>query len=174
MKNKRYDYKGSEAILIKEGDTIIKERIRKEYRDKKLDDKIRLTRTRREVKMMNKARSFIETPQIFEVNKFSFRMEFINSTYNMKPEEMGEVLSKLHTHNIIHGDFTPNNIIGSYVIDFGLSFYSTKVEDKADDLIVAMNMIDNKNDFLSGYKHERIVERAKHIMDRVRYAERIG
>jgi len=54
---------------------------------------------------------------------------------------IGATLAKLHTNNIVHGDLTTSNMMlrnnGSLVLlDFGLSFTSSQVEDKAVDLYV--------------------------------------
>lgn len=65
-------------------------------------------------------------------------------------ETIGEVLARLHTANLIHGDLTTSNMILSpsqpasdtqdgdtiVLIDFGLAFSSANVEDKAVDLFV--------------------------------------
>ncbi|TBU02848.1 Bud32-like protein kinase [Hamiltosporidium magnivora] len=51
---------------------------------------------------------------------------------------LGETIQKMHKLNIIHGDLTTSNFIlkkeDLYIIDFGLSYFSTKEEDKAVDL----------------------------------------
>lgn len=55
---------------------------------------------------------------------------------------MGTCIGKLHQNNIVHGDLTTSNFMvrknggGLVAIDFGLSFVSTLVEDKAVDLYV--------------------------------------
>ncbi|RLE43062.1 Kae1-associated kinase Bud32 [Candidatus Woesearchaeota archaeon] len=52
--------------------------------------------------------------------------------------KIGTIIAKLHANNIIHGDLTTSNMLllkdEVYLIDFGLSFHSTKIEDKAVDL----------------------------------------
>lgn len=52
---------------------------------------------------------------------------------------LGEIVGTLHCNNIIHGDITTSNFIISsngaiFVIDFGLSFFSERYEDKAADI----------------------------------------
>lgn len=54
---------------------------------------------------------------------------------------IGSYLARMHDANIIHGDLTTSNMIlreneDLVLIDFGLSFYSNSVEDKAVDLYV--------------------------------------
>ena len=45
---------GAEAVIIKEGNNIIKNRISKSYRLEELDKKLRQFRTRREAKVLEK------------------------------------------------------------------------------------------------------------------------
>jgi TP53 regulating kinase-like protein len=62
---------------------------------------------------------------------------------------IGEAIGKLHAGGIMHGDLTTSNILtkanidgtnldnnGLYLIDFGLSYISSNLEDKAVDLFV--------------------------------------
>ena len=52
-------------------------------------------------------------------------------------KEIGRKIAKLHKNGIIHADLTTSNMILSdeiYFINFGLSFFSDKAEDKAVDL----------------------------------------
>jgi len=53
---------GAEAVIIKTGEFIIKDRIKKSYRIQELDDKIRKFRTRSEIKLLNKASKIINCP----------------------------------------------------------------------------------------------------------------
>ncbi|KRH93601.1 O-sialoglycoprotein endopeptidase/protein kinase [Pseudoloma neurophilia] len=52
--------------------------------------------------------------------------------------ELGNVLSIIHEIGIIHGDITPSNVIlreeQVFVIDFGLSYFSFRLEDRAVDV----------------------------------------
>ena len=53
--------------------------------------------------------------------------------------DLGKTVAKLHLNNIIHGDLTTSNFIITpqnrlVIIDFGLSFYSERLEDKATDI----------------------------------------
>lgn len=57
-------------------------------------------------------------------------------------QKIGVSLAKMHTLNVVHGDLTTSNLMlrensdSVVVIDFGLSFVSSLVEDKAVDLYV--------------------------------------
>jgi N6-L-threonylcarbamoyladenine synthase/protein kinase Bud32 len=92
-------------------------------------------------------------------------------------EEAGKALAKLHDSGIIHGDFTPYNIIinseGLHIIDFGLGFFSSRTEDKADDLITMLRAIENGDAFLSGYRKCRdfraVMRKKEEIEKRARY-----
>ena len=53
---------GAEAIILKKGSSIIKDRIKKSYRIKELDDKIRMRRTKSETKLLEKASQIIDAP----------------------------------------------------------------------------------------------------------------
>ncbi len=141
---------GAEAILTKKGDILEKQRIKKGYRIKQIDDNLRKRRTTLEQRMIRKARrAGVPTPQLFDTeNKNTIEMEFIdgNVIRNLESipddisEKIGENIAKLHRNNIIHGDLTTSNMIlkkqDLYFIDFGLAFTSEKVEDQAVDLQV--------------------------------------
>ena len=150
--------RGAEAILYLAeffGEKVlVKERIRKKYRIKKLDDFLIKTRTRKEVKLLSEARKIgVDTPKIFEVDEKNGKivMEFVDGILvkNLfekarKKEiekicfEIGKKIGRLHTFNIIHGDLTTSNMIFKggkiYFIDFGLGEFSSRIEDKAVDL----------------------------------------
>lgn len=146
---------GAEAVLELKGGKVIKRRIKKSYRLKELDERIRKLRTRGESKILEKASKLISVPKVIKSDEKTkeIEMEFIpgrvlsnfigemsEKEQSLVCEEIGEEISKLHKANIIHGDLTPSNMIISnkdkkiYFIDFGLSYISPKIEDKAVDL----------------------------------------
>jgi len=145
---------GAEAIILRKGDKVLKQRIEKSYRIKQLDEKIRKLRTRSEGKLLERASKIIDAPKVLKVDEKSKEItsEFIEGDrlsdilekFNEKKqkeilEKVGETISKLHNNDIIHGDLTPSNMILSnekkiYFIDFGLGYISQKLEDKAVDL----------------------------------------
>lgn len=144
--------RGAEAILYRDGDKLVKERIKKGYRIKELDEKLRKRRTKREAKILSKARRVgVPTPLVISVEDYKIVMEFIEGkrlkellnslTSEERKEiarEIGILIGRLHTAGIIHGDLTTSNMIlrkgEIYFIDFGLAFHSTSVEDRAVDL----------------------------------------
>jgi tRNA A-37 threonylcarbamoyl transferase component Bud32 len=122
-------------------------------------------------------------------------------------QKIGRQVAKLHKNDIIHADLTTSNIIltkshrrkpvsqakagltgesrshseAVYLIDFGLSFVSTKIEDKAVDLHLLKQALEAKhfqnsktlfNAFRQGYKwedSEKIIERLAIVEKRGRY-----
>ena len=173
---------GAEAKLFREGEILVKERIPKGYRLKELDAKIRIQRTRKEAKILEKAGKLILVPKIFGVDevKGSIKMEFLEGKKLAEclddlPEKkrleicktLGEQLASLHNEGIIHGDLTTSNMILSkekvYFIDFGLSFIHTHPEHKAVDLHVLKQAFESKHwqcvescfeAFILGYKEQ--------------------
>jgi len=182
--------KGAEAVIIEEDGKIIKRRIEKPYRDKRFDEWIRKKRTEREAKIIKKLSNVVNVPKIIEVKDYEIIMEKIDAKplKEVKIEDkefwksLGFLISKIHENQIIHGDLTTKNILvgkdNVYFIDFGLSFFSSKVEDKAMDLIVLKDILtlekreDKFNLIIEGYKSkdkEKILKRIEEIERRGRY-----
>ncbi len=145
---------GAEAkiYLDKKNSIIIKERIKKNYRHKILDEKIVFSRTKKEYSILKKLEEKIKkTKRKFFFNKtINYEKNIIILEYirgeelkkSLKEKKLIVELAKkiflLHENKIIHGDITPKNVLktkkGLYFIDFGLSFYSERLEDKIYDL----------------------------------------
>jgi Kae1-associated kinase Bud32 len=93
-------------------------------------------------------------------------------------KEAGGMLAALHEADIIHGDYTPANLMlegkEMFVIDFGLGFISNDVEDKAVDVFTMLRAIAEKEAFKEGYqsyqKANQVLKRVKDVEKRVRYA----
>ena len=178
---------------------INKVRISKTYRHPKLDEKIRRLRTKHESKILEKAHSAkINVPKIHEVNKsnFTISMEFIegdrlSETLNNHTEEkqfdvmkkIAEQVSLLHKNNIIHGDLTTSNTILSddkvYIIDFGLGFISTKIEDKAVDLHLIKQALEAKHfqnwqDLFEIFCENYLYEDSEKVLERLNIVEKRG
>lgn len=149
--------RGAEAVLKKEGESLLKERIRKGYRLEQIDTKLRKDRTKKEANLLSEARIHgVRVPRLFskDTDKTSIEMEYVDGPVLRdaldklkKPErkkvcqEIGKMIAKLHLANIIHSDLTTSNMILKdgkvdelYFIDFGLGYTSLKIEDKAVDL----------------------------------------
>jgi TP53 regulating kinase and related kinases len=144
--------KGAEADIYRTRwfgkNAVSKVRVKKPYRQKLLDYEIRKNRTLREATMLSIAKEIgVRTPFVYFVDPTSAEivMEFIEGK-NLKEEmneslalEMGRCTGLLHTNNIIHNDLTTSNFIKAannqlVLLDFGLSFLSGRLEDKAVDI----------------------------------------
>ncbi len=151
-------YRGAESIIsLGEFDgqeVIIKERIAKGYRIPQLDEELRKSRTRKEVKLLTEVRKLgIHTPKILHVDEKSHKIimeningnrlkEYLNSVSIYQVEsicfQLGKQIGKLHSNNIVHGDLTTSNIILKddqiYFIDLSLGEFTQRIEDKAVDM----------------------------------------
>ena len=151
---------GAEAILHKQEQSVIKERIAKEYRVPQLDNRLRRSRTRREAKILEKLNE-ISFPapkvQAMDDKNMSLTMDFIEGplvkdVLHENPvvlsREIGKKVGILHANDIIHADLTTSNMIQNgevHFIDFGLSFVSNKAEDKAVDLHLLYRALESKH-----------------------------
>lgn len=169
-------YRGAEAVLYKADfmglPVVIKRRIRKGYRHPVLDALLRKSRTRKEARLMRKARlGGVSVPAILDVWEDSLMMEFVNGirlAEDLTPERLeflGKMACRLHSSHIAHNDFTPYNAIVTpdgriCLIDFGLAEYTHDVEDFAVDLYVLKRSLKSVEDdweplwrsFVSGYR----------------------
>jgi Kae1-associated kinase Bud32 len=183
---KKILYQGAEAKIIKskflDKDVILKKRLNKSYRIKEIDEKLILSRTREEAKLISEARkSGVSVPIIYDVDicKGIITMQYIKGQrikdiLNSLPEnkrkqicrEIGKNIAKLHNSDIIHGDITTSNMILSdkriHFIDFGLGEKNAEIESKGVDLHVLMEAIESTHSQISdcydyvldGYKKE--------------------
>ncbi|MEA3255124.1 MAG: KEOPS complex kinase/ATPase Bud32 [Candidatus Altiarchaeota archaeon] len=194
--------KGAEANLYRVDEGLVKHRIKKNYRIKELDERLRRLRTKREAKLLENAKRVgVKVPRIFKTdlkdNKIFMEYidgELVKDVFETASEEkigwtarkIGETISRLHSSNIVHNDLTTSNMLlrgdEVFFIDFGLGTTSTRVEDKAMDLVVLKKSLmaahTSKFDLVWGiildsYKTKQlkdILGRMKNIEKRVRYA----
>ncbi len=186
--------KGAEAELYQDKDKVIKKRISKGYRIKELDNTLRKSRTRREAKVLQKLPKEIPAPELIHMDDKNMD---IDMTY-VKGEkvrdildnnlsickEIGEKIAIMHNAGIIHGDLTTSNMIFNnkvYFIDFGLSYFSEKIEDKAVDLHLMRQALESKHykvyekafeQVLKGYKFKS--NNFKAIIERLEKVEARG
>jgi len=201
---------GAEAKLFlsrKDGQKIlVKDRIKKNYRISQIDVKIRKNRTSQEFNLLSEARrNGVPTPKILDVDKKNYKitMEFIDGkrikellnksnkkTVERLCLEIGKLIGKLHAAGIIHGDLTTSNMIFKdgkiYFIDFGLGFFSRKIEDQGTDLRLLHEAFKSTHykildvcweNVIKGYREEHskadlILNRVSEIEKRARYMER--
>lgn len=156
---------GAEAVLYRDRGTIIKERLSKAYRLPHLDEALRKFRTRREAKVLEKLEELnFPAPHLrdFSDKRMSLVMDFIpgeklrevlgeEDDYETLAREIGNKVGLLHAKDIIHGDLTTSNMIKHeetgelFLIDFGLSSFSDKNEDKAVDLHLLDRALESKH-----------------------------
>jgi len=152
--------KGAEANLYSAKflglKSIVKLRVRKAYRVPELDRRIRGYRTVHEATLLHEARKAgVPTPLVYFLDRKNCKLilqhvegvrlkEALNG--RLEPGKvkglalrLGELVGRLHSHGIIHGDLTTSNVIltpqgGMVLIDFGLGFHSESLEDRGMDL----------------------------------------
>ena len=177
---------------------ISKIRVSKKYRHRTLDDKIRKHRTIHEANILSDPKiAGIRTPFLYFVDPLNAEiiMEFVNGM-NAKEVitpricfKIGVYSALLHSRCIIHNDLTTSNFIvdnGDLVLlDFGLSYYSTRTEDQAVDIRLIKGIINTAHKpiyehafsyFINGYssivgekRMHRILENVIEIEKRGRY-----
>lgn len=189
--------KGAEAVLSRVSllgiPCVEKFRLKKEYRQPELDRKIRGERTKREARLLCRSKEAgVLCPAVFQVGEFFIRMKFLEGKMlhteiakrEIRQKEISDaanILVKLHSLNVIHGDFTPANLMltrdGMAVIDFGLGSISTDSEDKATDIVMMRKSLGGKGDaFVFAYAkaggRKSVVRLVSEIGKRARYMER--
>jgi len=144
-------------------------------------------------------------------SEYNIQIEYIqgdklSQTLNTYPEkkqfqimqQLGKQVALLHKNNIIHGDLTTSNVILKltthdsrlttkkpevFLIDFGLGFISTKIEDKAVDLHLIKQALESKHfqnhtalfeQFLKTYDIKENIERLKVVKKRGRYKHQLS
>ncbi|MGN1322079.1 MAG: bifunctional N(6)-L-threonylcarbamoyladenine synthase/serine/threonine protein kinase [Methanosphaera sp.] len=195
-------HKGAEADILEaywdNKPAIIKNRVKKNYRIDKLDNKLRVERTKEEAKLLSDCKQYnVRTPFIYsvDINNKQLILEKIdapqlheiitdNKTDGMESlfNNIGEVVSNMHNGGIIHGDLTTSNILVDnnmpIFIDFGLGKYSDLLEDKGTDLLVFKKSLTTITPemseqyfkwFLRGYDDKKVVKKIDEIEKRGRY-----
>ena len=192
---------------------LVKERFKKKYRVEELDKKLTKERMLSESRnILRASKKGIKVPTIYfvDLTERKIYMEYLENSCQLKiilqsiyslpdispyesllekiSQDLGDMLSKLHSENLIHGDLTPSNILlkikddtGSdllnnaeklilekknyddmYLIDFGLSSVSlstsSALEDKAVDLYVLKRAMISSNP-----KSEELFDKAMNI-----------
>jgi len=181
---------GAEAKLFSREDMVIKERFQKNYRLPEIDLVLRRSRTRREAKIFEKLKQLgIPCPELFDVDDKEMKISMklidgpkLRDVFHQNPEvfceEIGKNVGLMHANDIIHADLTTSNMIlfddKIHLIDFGLSFFSAKAEDKAVDLHLLDRALESRHyDFypkcwqavIKGYKAGN--PEAKLVLDRL-------
>ncbi|MCK4714754.1 MAG: Kae1-associated serine/threonine protein kinase, partial [Candidatus Aenigmarchaeota archaeon] len=172
-----------------------------------LDEKIRSQRTRTEERLISRARrAGVSAPTVWETGRSKIVMEFIEGptvkeclngmakVHRLKVySQIGKAAASLHKAGVMHGDLTTSNMIlrgdeqeksgKLYVIDFGLSRTSQRVEDHAVDLYLLYEALkaahyrfleESWKNIIKAYKYnytiaDKVLERLEKIEKRRRY-----
>jgi N6-L-threonylcarbamoyladenine synthase/protein kinase Bud32 len=187
---------GAEAVVDLDGRRAHKQRLSKPYRHPELDAALRTRRTRSEARLTSEARRLgVPTPVVFDVDPTEGRLvfEYVGDA-DLRDDldesgvrDVGHHLARCHEAGFVHGDPTPRNArVGgedgdrTYLIDFGLGYYTDDIEDYAMDLHVFEGALSGTADdapelleaFEDAYREAgdaRVVEQLREIEGRGRY-----
>ncbi|MFC6863251.1 bifunctional N(6)-L-threonylcarbamoyladenine synthase/serine/threonine protein kinase [Halomicroarcula sp. GCM10025817] len=147
---------GAEATVSFEGNTVVKDRVPRTYRHPRLDERLRVERTRQEVRLTADARRHgVPTPLVKDVDPQQARIVFQRvgdcdlreALTADRVRDVGRHLARIHDAGFVHGDPTTRNVRvatrtetvdrpRTFLIDFGLGYYTREAEDHAMDLHV--------------------------------------
>jgi N6-L-threonylcarbamoyladenine synthase/protein kinase Bud32 len=140
---------GAEATVTVGADRVVKRRLPKSYRHPELDERLRRDRTVLEARLTSDARrAGVPTPVVYDVDPVEGVIEFErvgdadlrDALTADHVRDVGRHLAAMHAAGLVHGDPTTRNVRVdgdlTYLIDFGLGYYTDDVEDYAMDLHV--------------------------------------
>lgn len=167
---------------------LVKKRIKKNYRVKELDDKIRRERTKKEARILSSLFiSGVNCPELrfCDTDDFSIFFTFIKGRLarSLKLEKnffkkAGKQLALMHESGVVHGDFTTSNLIVSkgkvYVIDFGLSDFSSVLEEQATDLLLFKKSVDARGFKAFAGAYSKIKKNASSVVKKMNEIEKRG
>jgi len=160
------EVQGAEATVTIADDRVVKRRLPRSYRHPRLDERLRRERTREEARLTSEARRHgVPTPVLYDadVRETTLVFEHVgdrdlrDALTESRVRDVGSHLATIHAAGFVHGDPTTRNVrVGggdsgatggagsddadgggrTYLIDFGLGYYTDDVEDYAMDLHV--------------------------------------
>jgi len=187
------EYRGAEAVVHICGEEVRKHRVPKGYRVRWLDERLRTERARAEARLLSSARrAGVPTPIVLDLEGDVLTLQRINGPQLkdcITPELSGiagELVGRLHSVNIVHGDLTTSNMLWTesrlVLIDFGLAYTSLQIEDQATDLHVFFQTLRSthqddaglRRSFEDGYcrtypRASEVLEREREVQQRGRY-----
>ena len=187
--------RGAEAIITRTDDAIDKHRPEKSYRHPVLDKNLRKQRTRKEAIILKDLEQLgVPAPKLISVDDKTGHLS-MTEIHGKKLRDVlddnislcgqvGKHVAILHNNNIIHGDLTTSNMLVQEdstvaLIDFGLTYHSTRIEDRAVDLHLFKQALESKHHkiaakawelFLKGYQPEQRVA----VLERLVIVEQRG
>ncbi|MFW5746676.1 MAG: KEOPS complex kinase/ATPase Bud32 [Nanoarchaeota archaeon] len=191
--------RGAEAVVFRESGKVIKTRVKKGYRHLQIDCRLRQTRTRAEARILKKLHAAgLPVPACHDADEeeMTISMEWLEGKKLRDVLEkdvdgyciqVGRLLRQMHDLHIIHSDLTTSNMIVHkrqvYLIDFGLAYFSRRVEDKAVDLHLLRQALNSYHHtvaeeayriVLESYDDPRIEQRLAVIKNRGRYKKKVA
>jgi TP53 regulating kinase-like protein len=200
--------KGAEASLFLTTwhgkHVVVKTRLPKKYRPEKLDLTLRNYRTIHEPQLMHEAKKAgVPTPTIYmvDVANAAITMEFVegkqvkqvlDALSKVERQELcvkiGELIGKLHTHGVIHGDLTTSNMILTaenqmFLVDFGLGDKTNELEARGVDLHLLKRALQSTHYHfadecftyvIKGYRASVGADATEKILEKIREIEKRG
>lgn len=194
--------RGAEATVERDETNVVKTRVPKSYRHPALDERLRRERTRSEARVTSDGRrAGVPTPVLWDVDGSEYRLvlEHVGSAdlrdalTESRVRDVGRSLATLHAAGIVHGDPTTRNVRvesgfesepesepRTWLIDFGLAYYTDSIEDYAMDLHVFYQSLNGTADtpeplitaFEDAYREagdENVIDQLREIEGRGRY-----
>ncbi len=168
-------------------DSVLKQRARRKYRLKEIDQRINVSRMKREINILVLLRNLgFNVPRLYYVDfeNFIIYMEFLkgkklssildDSKIRELMIEVGIIVGKMHQNGISHGDLTPGNIIvtnnGIYLIDPSMGEINAEKESMAVDIHLmkeSLNSLGHKDLYKYFIKGYNIFPRSSEILANV-------
>ena len=150
---------GAEAVVDIGDKRVTKRRVPKAYRHPNLDDRLRRDRTVLEARLTSAARrQGVPTPVVRDVDvpEGTLVLQTVGDADLQaalsaeRARDVGRHLAAIHEAGFVHGDPTTRNVRvdgeRTYLIDFGLGYYTDDAEDFAMDLHVFEQSIEGTAD----------------------------
>ena len=190
--------RGAEAVIYEHEGNIVKHRPAKSYRIKEIDDELRRRRTKKEASVLDALqKKGLAVPCLIDKDADKLTMQKIDGqqlkavldSQVVLAESIGQLVAEMHAMDIIHGDLTTSNMILDkgkvFLIDFGLSIHSTRIEDKAVDIHLFLQALESRHYkvkdkafllFKKGYSaykdHDKVLQRLEIVEKRGRHKKK--
>jgi len=184
---------GAEATVTVEDGRVHKRRNPRTYRHPTLDERLRTERTREEARLTSEARRVgVPTPVVYDVDPREGMLVFERvGDRDLRADltadrvrDVGRHLATIHDAGFVHGDPTTRNVRTdderTYLIDFGLGYYTDHAEDHAMDLHVFAQSLsgtaDDADHLLEAVEaaYREKSERGETVLERLREIEGRG